>query len=778
MEQNELRAWEHRCIQEEPPFCQAACPIHVDARALAKALAAGDTSAARAVLERTMPLPGVLGLICDAPCQAACRRKDVGEAIRIGKLERACVRASQPKPLRPLPARGKKVAVLGSGLSSLTVAWDLGKKGYAVELFSPKPGGSLLDVPEDILPRQALADELERLKALRVNLREEMPPQNAQELTREYDAVYVGFDDPTLPDAASLGLHTASNGLVQADPLSLTTDVDGVFAAGLPAREGFSPVALAAQGRKAAVSVDRHIQKVSMTAQRDKEGPFQTRLFTSIKDVEAEPAVLMTDPAGYSPDETQAEAARCLLCDCMECVKVCAYLEHYKGYPKKLARSIFNNLTITHGLRQANKLTNSCSYCGLCATVCPNDFHMGDFCAQARAEMVRTSKMPPSAHDFALRDLEFNTSPAASLTLPGNPPAGETCGHVFFPGCQLSGAAPDHVLRTLEHLQAVLPGGTGIMLHCCSAPALWATRPDTAQPVLEHIRQAWQDLGEPTLILACPTCGDTLRKHLPELKTTSLWEVLAQGPLPEGAAPPDAPHALHDPYSAHDQPHLLDAVRKLLANLNAPVEELELSRGKTLCCGYGGLMDAANPDMGREFALRRAGQHTLDYLTYCAMCRDSLSRGGKQVAHLLDYLFPDSPDSSGANQPVSPEPYVRKGPGTADRHENRARLQRTLAARAGRETTVEPWENIALVMQPEVQAAVDSRRILTEDIKRTVHAAENGGTPGIQHDSGRRLASHRPAAVTYWVEYEPLEPGAYRVHRAWCHRMRLLAAEG
>ena len=62
MEQSELRRFEYQCIQEEPPFCQAACPLHVDVKAVNKALAAGDAAGARKALARNMPLPGILGL--------------------------------------------------------------------------------------------------------------------------------------------------------------------------------------------------------------------------------------------------------------------------------------------------------------------------------------------------------------------------------------------------------------------------------------------------------------------------------------------------------------------------------------------------------------------------------------------------------------------------------------------------------------------------------------------------------------------------------------------
>jgi len=73
----------------------------------------------------------------------------------------------------------------------------------------------------------------------------------------------------------------------------------------------------------------------------------------------------------------------------MECVKVCPYLERFGAYPRKYAREIYNNESIVMGVRQANKLINSCSLCGLCETVCFHDFAMRDLCLTARQSMVR-----------------------------------------------------------------------------------------------------------------------------------------------------------------------------------------------------------------------------------------------------------------------------------------------------------------------------------------------------------------------------------------------------
>ena len=141
MDQQTLRDWEQRCIQEEQPFCQAACPLHVDMRAMLDKLARGEADAARRILERSLPLPGLLGLVCEAPCQTKCKRAEVvgpdgaGEPLAIGALERFLVTHARPgpKPLR-LPGRGLRAEIYGRDLAALSCAWDLLKKGHDVTL--------------------------------------------------------------------------------------------------------------------------------------------------------------------------------------------------------------------------------------------------------------------------------------------------------------------------------------------------------------------------------------------------------------------------------------------------------------------------------------------------------------------------------------------------------------------------------------------------------------------------------------------------------------------
>ena len=287
--------------------------------------------------------------------------------------------------------------------------------------------------------------------------------------------MYLGLDGVA---GLAWPLSRDRNGLVEIQALAQTTSREGVLAGGQTRPDGSSsPVYQAAEGRWAATSIDRFVQKVSPTAGRDKDGPYQTRLYTSLVGVESRPAVAMADPtAGYTEAEALAEAARCLQCECLECVKVCPYLENYGSYPKKYAREIYNNESIVLGSRQANNLINSCSLCGLCEQVCPENFAMQDLCLESRQGMVRRGKMPPSAHEFALLDMGFSNS--QHFAMARHQPGHSSSDQAFFPGCQLSASSPDQVRSVYEYLAGNMDGGVGLILGCCAAPAAlgWTDR--------------------------------------------------------------------------------------------------------------------------------------------------------------------------------------------------------------------------------------------------------------------------------------------------------------
>lgn len=753
MDQKELREWEAKCIQEEPPACRAGCPLNVDARAFVLAVAGGDLDAARAVLEKSMPLAAVTARLCEAPCETYCVRKDLGGAIAVGGLEQMCIRETSPRGKIPrLPARPRKVAVFGSGPSGLTVAFDLARKGHPVSVYhlGEKPGGWLRGLDESVLPQAVLDAEIERLGSLRVTF-VAVPALDADLVeAHPADAVYVGQDDTLAPELMAL--------LTPPDPETMALERPGWFTGGMEGRE-LRFIGAVSHGREAAVSMDRFLQNASLTSSRVPLRGGRTDLFTRTFGIEAVERIVPAGQGGFSREEAVREAGRCLDCQCLECVRHCVYLAEHGGYPKSYARRVFNNSAIVQGMRQANTFINSCSLCGQCEVLCPNDFSMADMCLDARREMVDLNRMPPSAHWFALE--EMRAAKDAQAALIRHAPSASSSEAIFFPGCQLAGIRPEQTLRLYDRLLEIEPR-TGIWLDCCAAPAHWAGRREAFASILSEMEKMWDGMGRPRVLTACSTCLKMFREHLPAFGAVSVWSLLAENGVRATASA--ASLALSDPCTSRHDARTRDDVRALLAD--QPLAKLPMSGELTECCGFGGLMDNANPALARQVALARVGQSEADFLTYCAMCREQLARTGKPVLHILDLLFPDT--ARPAQEPPA---------GISARRVSRRRLKDELLARHGLDRGPrEPWEDVRLVVSGEAAAMLEERRILEDDVRRVLFAASRGGRVLRHGGDGRLIAASRLGEVTFWVEYREGEEG-HEILKAWSHRMRIAGGD-
>jgi glutamate synthase (NADPH/NADH) small chain len=193
-----------RCLQCKAKPCVEGCPVAVDIPGFIGLAAEGKFLEAARKIKETNSLPAVCGRVCpqEEQCEARCVRGKKGESVAIGRLERFAAdyeRASGEVTIPEIPsATGKRIAVVGSGPSGLTVAGDLAKLGHAVTVFEAlhKPGGVLVyGIPEFRLPKAIVQAEVDYLKKLgvkfevnsvigRIDTIDEL-------LTEGYDAVYV-----------------------------------------------------------------------------------------------------------------------------------------------------------------------------------------------------------------------------------------------------------------------------------------------------------------------------------------------------------------------------------------------------------------------------------------------------------------------------------------------------------------------------------------------------------------------------------------------------------
>lgn len=784
MEQSRLHNFEAQCTQEEPPPCQTMCPLHVDVRAITRLMADGKVADARKILDRHMPLSGLLGCLCEGPCMPHCNRAKLDQPVNMPMLERACVAASRFVKPMSLPANGKKVLVLGAGLSSLVAAYELAKKGYSVNIrHIGTRGGRMRSLPSGTLPAGALDESLAMLESMKVAFEEVGAFSSVQvgEAASEGIAVYVGLDDAEIK-AENFGIPH-KGGIPVLDPLTLETGNTLLFAGGLPGGCGqetsdsdsnrptsgrASFIQEAADGRKAAASIDRILKGVAPSTAREKEGPYPSTLYTDLAGFEKIPAVLPADPLAPVPDEGRREAARCIQCECLECVKRCAYLAHYKGYPKRYAREMYNNLAVVHGQRKMNTQINSCAECGLCAVICPFNADMGAFCVDAKKEMVRTNRMPPRPHEFALQDMEFSNAPDVAFFR--HQPGMDKSLFAFFPGCQLPASMPAQTEALYTHLCDYMDGGVGFFLSCCGAPARWTGRPELTAKVATQIRQQWAAAGEPECIIACSSCMAFFAAELPDIPVKSLWQVIAALPLPINASAARNTLALHDPCVTRNISPVQESVRSILSKLGQPVEELDLGRDRTRCCGYGGLAAFAEPSVGRAYAESRAHDTENTLLSYCIMCRDRLRLAGAQSLHVFDLLFPPRERDF---EEYAHNAAERPSPDISTRQENRLSFRRLLLKRLwGEKPERNPrMEDLVLNISDEVAELMEERRILRTDVKAVLIYAEDAGGLFFNPSTGRTLACLRPRQVSFWVEFQREADGSYIIHNAYCHRM-------
>ncbi|HDY87088.1 MAG TPA: dihydropyrimidine dehydrogenase, partial [bacterium] len=168
-----------RCLQCKKAPCVKGCPVEVQIPEFIKLIGEGKFIEAAWKIKETNFLPAVCGRVCpqEDQCELVCVRAKKGESVAIGRLERfvADYEHAQGEIVIPElpPPTGKKVAVVGSGPSGLTVSGDLAKIGHEVTIFEAlhKPGGVLVyGIPEFRLPKSIVEAEVSYLKKLGVKL--------------------------------------------------------------------------------------------------------------------------------------------------------------------------------------------------------------------------------------------------------------------------------------------------------------------------------------------------------------------------------------------------------------------------------------------------------------------------------------------------------------------------------------------------------------------------------------------------------------------------------
>ena len=727
------------CTNGHPASCAAVCPFRLDVRSFADKCARGKWLPAYKALRNEVLFPVIVSRLCDAPCLQNCQRSKLGDAaINLPALERATVMHTKERPPNSfvIPPRTETLAVVGAGMAGLALALVMAQKKYNVTVFDAAAGwgGRLRELAEwDVYEE----DITRQFSAVTADFNFGKDIASLDELST-FDAVYIatgvgGNDFGLLPGFDRENQTTANTRVFLGGELTGTTLMEGIAQAASLSRllESFLQTGTFAQVTSESAASSCENYPAIYRAQR---------------------AALVPEGAdGYTRDEAQAEALRCMQCDCAECMVSCELLDMYKKKPEKIAIEVYtdtkaNPPIATHAL---TRQTYSCNQCGHCKAVCPENISMGELFSMSRQQRMNSGEAPLALSDFWLREMDFHVTEGAFTAAPND---GKTCEYMFFPGCQLGAYNPEHVQKSFEYLSARFD--TGIYLGCCGAPALWARDDKRFDDNIEQIRETVNKFGNPKLVFACATCESIFAECLPEFSRVSLYELLAQDEsLSAATVFPKA--AIFDPCAARENTTMQTGVRALMEKSGAEFTELA---DKNRCCGYGGNIQLANPKLFNKIVKNRTEQSDDPYIVYCANCEAVFKSRGKECAHVLDVVF--GGDTS------------TELPKIAERRENSRSVKSTMSQLlSGAAAAFDPkaWDDIELVIAPELADAAESKFISADDIKEAIFTAEASGDKFMAEDGTVRCCLVRDV-FTYWVTFRK-NGGKYEIIEAYNHRM-------
>jgi len=179
----------------------------------------------------------------------------------------------------------------------------------------------------------------------------------------------------------------------------------------------------------------------------------------------------------------------------------------------------------------------------------------------------------------------------------------KTSEYAFFPGCQLTAAEPELVIKIYDALRFQLPD-TAIFSQCCGVPAKWEGNDELFQSNTKEIQRKWEALGKPVLIMSCMTCMKNFQDNFPEITVVSLYEMLLKLNISGGCNSSDYSYFT---FSQDHEKSTEKAVKELTDNIGVKLHTIDET----------------------EFPI----------LTHCINCRDMLKKDGYESLHILELIF-------------------------------------------------------------------------------------------------------------------------------------------
>ena len=352
--------------------CRPSCPANMNIPLMNRLIAEGKSDEALKIIKEDIALPLILGYICPAPCEKACRRAQLDEAVSICSLKKSAALTDIKNGINYLPKKnklsGKNVAIIGTGPAGLSCAYYLLTHGHNCTLFdkNEKAGGTLrYDIPDNKLPKSALDAEIDIIKKhgasfkLLTNITKEL---FELEISNKFDAIVIAMGNYSDSILDTFGFNSSKYGL-EINRDTFEVNKDGIFACGNIIRSRRMAVTSVAQGKATANSVHQYLNNIEP---QKKKRIFNSKFGKLFKEEIDEYRKETIDngriklPNGkldnLTDEEAKTEALRCMHCDCRKptSCKLRIYADEYQadrrrflfGERKKIKKYLNHDLIV------------------------------------------------------------------------------------------------------------------------------------------------------------------------------------------------------------------------------------------------------------------------------------------------------------------------------------------------------------------------------------------------------------------------------------------------